>query len=377
MASDFGFVFHPWHSAAWRQALFERAAGEIGLSHVTVPLVTGEITQFRFADDEGPRLFTTEGGWHYAVDPARYGGGLRPRTARWVGKRQVLEQVLGAAARNGLAVGFQVELSGMRAIIEQQPELGRQTAWNEPLPAHPPCLNQPAVRHLLRSTIDELRSYSPALFALAWADNAGAVFPEQELSGVKSALVELLRLCFCAGCREIAAERGVDAVQAARSVKVHMARIINQRLSSGGASSADDDVLRAHHMACADATARWLHELGASLPDGSAHLIDGRSSPLVDVPAAHPWRVLFDLSQPIDDRTVTEAALALTATLPPEQRAVRIPSFGRCESASELVRVVHDLSQGGMRLVEFSGLDIDPPEIATWLKQAVRYARRG
>ena len=311
MTCEFGFVLHPWHGAERCRALGERAALEIGLGRVTVPVVTGECTRFSYAPGDAPRLFFTEGGWHYPPDAARYAGGaLRPKTARWLAKRHPLDRIREAVERHGLRCNFEIDLRGLRGVIEQQPELGRQTAWNEPLPGHPACLNQPAVRQLLRSTIDELLSYAPA--ALMLAGLPGAETPHAAPAAARAArwgvnveTDELLGVCFCAACREVAAGAGVDAEQAARSVQVHIERLAVGDRASAAAAMREDGVLETYRAAIRGETGGWLARLAGVISPADAYFVTS----VVDGPVHlfESWRPLLEVRL-TDDEGQPDAA---------------------------------------------------------------------
>jgi hypothetical protein len=46
-------------------------------------------------------------------------------------------------------------------------------------------------------------------------------------------------------------------------------------------------------------------------------------------------------------------------------------------ASTHLVRVVGEWARQGVRHFDFEGLDTSPAEAVTWVKQAVRFARRG
>jgi hypothetical protein len=375
MACEYGFVLHPWHGAERAAALLERAALEIGLSRVTVPVVTGGCAQFSYAPADGPRLFFTEGGWHYPPDAARYAGGaLRPKTARWLAKRHPLDRIREAAERHGLRCNFQIDLRGLRGVIEQQPESGCRTAWNEPLPGHAACLNQPAVRQLLRSTIDELLSYGPAALMLAGlpAEPGERARPRW---GVNVETDELLGVCFCAACREVAAGAGVDADQAARSVQVHIERLAVGDRASTAAAMREDGVLETYRAAVRGETGAWLARLAGVISPADAYFVTG----VVDGPVhlSEPWRPLLEVRL-TDDEGQPDPASHVVGAAGLNAGAARLPAYRPAfHSSAELVRLTGELAQAGARLIEFSGFDAAPPDAGDWLRQAVRFARRG
>ena len=82
MSMDVGIVYQLWNDRVGSDDLFDRAVGEIGLDHVTIPAVTGPFEQIRFAGQADWRFFQSEGGWHYHADAKHYGNTrLRPKVA--------------------------------------------------------------------------------------------------------------------------------------------------------------------------------------------------------------------------------------------------------------------------------------------------------
>lgn len=375
MPCEYGFLLHPWLGAERCRALCERAALTIGLGRVTVPVVTGACTQFSYAPGGAPRLFSTEGGWHYPPDTERHAANtLRPKPARWLGKRHPLDRIRDTLEQHGLRCNFQIDLRGLRGVIEQQPEFACRTAWGEPLPGHPACLNEPAVRQLLRSTIDDLANYAPAALML---DGLPAESAERERPrwGVNPETDELLSVCFCAACREVAAGAGVDADQAARSVQVHIERLAGGDRASAAAAMREDGVLAAYRTAIRGEMTAWLARLAGTMSTMEAYFVTRVVDGLVYL--SEPWRPLLEV-RPTDDEDRLDSASHVAGAALLNAGAARLPAYRPAlQSSAELVRLTGDLAQAGARLIEFSGFDAAPPEAGDWLRQAVRFARRG
>jgi hypothetical protein len=183
----------------------------------------------------------------------------------------------------------------------------------------------------------------------------------------------LLDVCFCSACRAIAEQAGVDPQQVARSVRVHV-----DRLSACPPMSADcveDDTIQAYRSSRATDCAGWLTRLGEAISARRLYLVHEVGVPLpysADLPMQRLARLPTD-SVPPDEHI---ADLRQPVELRPAGWIVPVgrPTF---DSAAPLVRLISEAVAAGVRYFDFEGLPTAPSEAVTWLKQAVRFARRG
>lgn len=375
MPPSFGMVLGPWNHAADGGERLERAAGEAGLDHVTVVAVSGPLAQWRLDERSETPLFVTEGGWHFPPTAKHYAAiGVRPVRARWLGTGDPLEGLCRQAERLGLRVAIRVD--GLpTGVLPESAQLGRRNAWGQELATAGACPCNPAVRELVRATLDDLRRYGPADVELI---DDGPDHPLPALVGEALAWHPVARaaggVCFCPACRQIAERAGVDPLSAARSARVLLAKLARDPSSS--AALRDDPVLGAYLAARAADQDAWLHRLADADPQ-RRHLLlrpaeaaEGRPTSLEVVsrwttPAAStPQRTA---GPPID--TDLSGGHIVGWSVPAWR-----PVFG---AAAELVRWVAGAAQRGAAWFDFEGLDAAPADAITWLRQAVRYARRG
>ncbi len=392
MVLDFGLVCSLRDRPLRPTELLERAHGEFGLDHVTASAVAGSGQAVYLGERDGPREFCCESGWQYPPDPACYERcELRPRAARWVGRRNGLAELAGSAAALGIRLFIRLDLRAALLGLGSAAHLAMRNAWGEPVPGGGPCVSQPAVRELLRATLLELAGCKPGGLQIAgwWPDRPALAGGERPMLWNPPARL-LLDVCFCDACRQIAAADGVDPDQAARSAQVHFRSVLAADDPRAWLRKLQrDQVLTAYLRSRRDDSRRWLASL---VPAGSTYRLM-----LVDeVPTAVAARpTISDMGErgPEWDSTGWWA--------PPEAPAgwvlVGRPSFaggggpfaagvGEALSlpawrpvfrdSSELVRFIQDALEGGVRFFDFERLDLDPPEALTWVRQAVRYARR-
>ena len=178
MTAGFGMVLGPWSHAADGGERLERAAGEVGLDHVTVVAVSGPLAQWQLDERCESPLFETEGGWHFPPLAKHYAAvGIRPVRARWLGSRDALEALGKHAGRLGLRIVARVDVPAVGALAESA-ALGRRSAWGQEVPSAGLCPCNPSVRELIRATLDDLGRYDPVVVELA---DSG---PDRRLSGL-------------------------------------------------------------------------------------------------------------------------------------------------------------------------------------------------
>jgi len=366
MAAQFGIVLPLWSYAADRGALLERAAGEIGLEHVTVPVVTGPQTHFRVGTAPEQPHFETAGGWHFPHAAKAYAAvGIRPVRASWFAGADVLGRLREHAQRQNLKLVMRLDLRGAAVLLEQASHLLQRNAWGQEVTAAGGCASQPDLRELVRATLDDLHRYEPAAWELAdWVPDLPMDRALPRPLRWQPAARRLVDTCFCSACRQVAARAGVAPDQAARSVRVQVERAL-----AGTPALTEDDPLVADYLAvrvadCGD----WLARLA-------------QTDPLLQVvfPADEPFpyrdRVgVRPLLRVVRRTQRAEEGLAPVQADDGLSLAVWQPLF---DEPADLVRTVAEGVRHGVRWFDFEQADEAPRDALTALKQAVRFARRG
>jgi len=391
MSSDFGLVHHLWDSRAEPGTMLDRVLGEAPLDHLTVPVVTGPIEQFRLNPVQPPHTFVTEGGWHFPPDRGSYTGGpLKPRPARWVGKQDGLGKLGEYAGSRSVRLVFRVDLRAVTSLLEHEPHLRPRNAWGDENAAAGACVLNPDVRELLRGTLADLTRYQPAGFQLVdWMpDLAIDRRPTREFSW-NPLLRQLVDICFCPACRQTATVAGVDPDQAARSLRVHAERMITDPEGYDGVGKVTEDrVLRAYLDARRRDSLTWLERLAESHGERQWYLLADHR------PGNDPWAKAITASARLSAGTLVPVFRSLKSPLGEIQfeKEFLDPATGRplksfgvvlplwypfVRQAGELVRVVSAAAQAGIAPIDFDGLEAAPGEAVDRLRQAVRFARRG
>ncbi len=370
MPAEFGIVYPLWDFAADEGRFLERLVGEVPIDQVTVPVITGAWTAFRPVVGGDLPLFHTDGGWHYRPASRPYAGGaIRPRKARWFSAGDQLAQLGTRLASLGIRLVARIDLRAARSVIEDQPHVAQRTAWGQETPDAGACVCNPDVRAALRAVCEDLARYSPAGYELVnWAPDHDVNADTRDFAWDLD-LARLWGTCFCAACRQVAERAEIDVDRVARSVRVSVERRLESPL--GDASSADDPLLSMYRAARAADCAAWLRRLAEAEPERRRLLLRDVGSPALESSA--PWTHRVRLGRaPLAPRwseALAAAAACGGVSMPAWRPAVAGPD--------DLVRWVHESVQAGVSLIDFEGVTEAPAACLTWLRQAVRFARRG
>lgn len=374
MPASFGIVHPLWDYAADEGALLERVAGAVGLEHVTVPVVTGPRTRFRLSPTVESPLFQTEGGWHYRLSTKSYATvGLKPKKARWFAGGDLLAQLRTRCSDLHLKLGLRLDLRMVHALVDEDRHLCQRNAWGQEVPFAGGCVSNPALRELLHATLGDLQRYEPASIQIVdWLPDCASDRATARPLDWHATVRTLLDVCFCASCRQIAQRDSVDADQAARSARVWVERLLGD---AAAAQPFDEDpILRAYVDVRRADVALWLQRLAADGADRSRWLVRKFGEPVLG--NCPPWvrllRLPTEARGPLDApgwQPLRTALGEISGLATPVWR----PTF---VSAADLVRFVSQAADAGVSMFDFEGLGEAPEEAITWLKQAVRKARR-
>lgn len=387
MSGDFGLLFHLWDFADKPGTTLDRVLGEVAPDHLTVPIVTGPLERLRLDPARTPHTFVTQGGWHFPPDLGSYqSGSIRPRAARWFGKQDLLGRLRDHVDHRDVKLIFRIDLRALVNLSEHEPRLRQRNAWGDDNPAAGICPLNADVRELLRGTLADLLRYEPAGFQLVdWmVDLAASRDPRRQFSW-NPLLRRLLDVCFCSACRQTA---DVDPDQVARSLRVHVERII----TTGGEYEATerlnaDENLRAYVAARRRDALAWIKRLAASHDQRSWSMLMDRW-----FRAAH-WTVPQTAFANLPRDTFRPVFRCLSSLLrdvdvqrdfvrPASERqlgpfGLLLPTWYPCvRQADELVRTVSAATQARIAPLDFAGLEEAPGEAIDRLRQAVRFARR-
>jgi len=395
MPVDFGLVLPPWNFSRAEGNLLDRVVGEVGIDHLTVPAITGPLAQYRLSGEIEPPYFYTEGGWHFSPQPKLYAPtGVRPHVAHWAGARDTLGPMREYASKHALKFVLRLDFQGFQGPLASLPETRMRTAWGNELGGYGACTSSPAFREVVQAVLADLQACEPDGCEL---DCICTGEEELQLGTAPPLLWEgplrhRVQTCFCPACRQTALRAGVD-VSAAIGVVQSFGRAyaaaglgitgeMNEKLAGLGqywkARRADLD--------------SWIERL--------AGVIAPRTLYVIDEPIGKGQVKRLARDTRYDDRDKLKAVAALESAFGGSSDDVAqvtecfelgrktcsdlVPTTGLVwnllvpanRTADSLVRSLAEAVGSGLQFVEFERVEEMPEQAITWLKQAVRYARR-
>jgi len=369
MPVSFGLVYPLWNHTREPGGLLDRVVGEVGIDHLTIPVLTGPREQFRpwwFPD--GP-YFHTEGGWHFQPQGKLYArSGLKPHVARWVGTRRVLEEVCAEAARRGLKVHFSIDLAAFAPRVLGEELIAQRNAWGEVYAGAQACMLNPSARALLGAVVEDLARHEAPALHLIGVGIAGAI-PRARRAALAGLADDLVRnVCYCPACAQYAKRENIDFERAAAET-IRIGRELGGVLEDVNALRVElerSPTLDGYLAGRSLENLGWMLGFVTSLAPRSVSIQDAARTGLDDI--------LRALSARRRDAIIEQRA-ALDAATPAR---VTVESYAIGEAgAAALVTAVTEYAKQGARYIDFGEVEQLRPEVVTWLKQAVRYARRG
>lgn len=409
--ADFGLLYPLWFHTSEPAALDEWL-GSVGVQFVTVPLVTGPLREFRAPRATGPSPeFASEGGWHFPPDHSLFASaGVRPHAARWTAKRDHLRAVAETLRERGVRLVARLDLSAVPHLCEHAGHVQQCSAWGDDGVPRPACPLNPTLQVLAQECLADLGRYGPA--EVEWDHVETNPAARGQTAGVEG----LLDICFCSACRALADQAGLDAHAIARSVRVHAERAFGEARSEALRAADSDEMLNRYRTLRRASIDQWLVRMAEKHPalrfwrirrPAAERLVaarseisrDAESASLFGAPIAAarnaPESAGRNATSPSGLATSARGAaiasrvgtiLDLSSDLPASETLVEadavpealltrawLPAFG---SAAALVRATGDAVRLGARRITFTDLHASPPDVASWVKQAVRWSRR-
>jgi len=376
MNVDVGAVYGLWNQDLDGVALLDRVVGEVGVNHVTIPAVSGPISNILTTTADGPRLFHAEAGWQYGpLGDACASHALKPRQAGWLRRRSVLPPVAETLARRGVGLVLRIDVAGFAPLRDSPTPPVVRSALGDAEPDADVCISNPYVRELAEATIEDLAAYGPAAIELVdWAPALPTGRFRPRTLGWDARLRELLDVCFCPACRQLAQHADVDADAAARAARDVLKRALGPTPDTAAASAGArwPQAVETYLRAVRRQTDDWLRRLAERRPKISCYALRNVSTSGERSAPPPGWREML--------RRAPESAAA--APRPPEPQVS--PAAGAASlwvqspwiaSSSDLVTLTRAMFEQGVRFLDFEGLEETPAGV-DWLRQAVRYARR-
>lgn len=384
---------HPWDfEIEGVDEVLGRIAGELGLDAVSVAVVHRDARQLRpRGNPPGVSSFCTSAGAAFQPDATRYGNSrLRPAPAGWLKSRGLLRRISEAARRHRLALRWRVSCCESDMLVARHPFAACVNFLGDAsdrrlCPAHP------EVRQYLSGLVDDLSTNHPAeaieLEEIGFGPLREGGLYDASLPCESDLDRMLLSWCFCAACRQRAAEKGVNVDELTARMREHFDP--NPRLLNPSSVVATFDALcvRWPVFAAFQAVRR---ETVAFLLRGVRQSADRRllvklpddmTLAAVEPPALTEWCDGFILGASLGAERNAEGPRSVPDParfdIPPERRELTFACHPpRCVEGPSLVSAVHAASRAGGAAIRFADYGTSPEPCLEWVRQAVRFARR-
>ncbi len=336
----------------------ERLLGEVGPDAVVLPLITEPRTTFRREPPNGqPHTFVDTGGWTYPSAPRSVGGVFSPRTAAWVGRRNLLTPTLSLLRERQTHIIF--EFAPRRApTVAANAATCFQDVFGDVRPAA--SAFDAAYRALLIELASEWRGFEPS--GVIFRDWRPTLAPPKSLQRtLPPDACDVLSIDFSPAARQIAALHNVDVEAAARTALACVTAALQP--DGDAAAHVDTQLLKSYTDVLVRDWGVWLDEHAGRLP-GSLHILaDGEDeSPNATATTPSRWLALTPFAD-VNASAAGATVLSLTTIL--------------TDGPDELVRRTRLLVERGATAVIFTDFALAPSAFLDPLRQAVRYARRG
>jgi len=374
-----------------------RISGDLGADTVTVGAILPETHSIRRRATSGPRVIRMPSGAHFQPDGRFYAGTrIRPVTTPWLRQRNPLERIARRVADHRLNLRIRLACCDVPALVEKYPMAGTIDVFGEPH-GNRLCPSNPDVRAYLIAVVEDLcENYKPVaieLDCLGILDRGPAAksFPwAADATPLESLLLEL---CFCPACRERGESAGLDVNSTASDVLTELETQFRREADPSAKTfiqTLRDLPIGAYHQCQSDA---WKPLFGQMREHLHGRLI------LRDSDLRRPFNLRNNDSSASGFLITSPGAFADAISIldngpipPPEElnrSTLRPKELRRVEvrfrtmdghtryDGQSLVRLVKEASDRGHPLVEFTDYGSTSEPALEWIRQAIRFAKRG
>lgn len=378
------FHSHPWDlEDDGLDAALGRLAGEIGVDAVSVTGTDPGIRELRGRPIGGRWTFQCGAAAHFQPESKYYTTGrIRPIVAAWMKSRNPLERIARVAERERLKLRVALDCCAGRELVERYSHAACVDLFGATSDARL-CPSNPDFRAYVAALMEDVSTNYPVeTIELAGLDfGAASIRDDRVESGIEPSQADhaFLAWCFCASCRQRAADAGItpDVVVAAILSRLDAASKLESRdVRSFRQLLSENDVLAAYQRMRVDsvvslarsvrskATCRVIHRLEGDL---NARAVDPAS--LISTCDAVIVRRDGEgdpSSPPFGNLAIAAERLEIGLTCRPPHSA----------DGPSLVASTLAASRAGYAAIGFENYGLTPEPCLEWVRQAIRFARR-
>lgn len=385
------FLCYPWDlEDEGLDVALGRLAGEIGVNAVSVVVVSPRVSELRPRMTDAARILTMDAGAHFQPSARVYDDcRIRPHTVASLKSRNQFDKIAKAAASHSLGVRAVVVACRNENLISRYPMAACVNLVGYSSPSRL-CPANPEVRAYLAALTADL-SENYAIDAIEFSDaHFGEPFTTSMNidQGVTLDAISdvLLSWCFCAACRQRAADAGIDmeSVRAEAFQYIEAAFQLEKNRSLGSfqefldqaSACAAYDRMRCEAVTSLMKTIRQrsdcpLHFHAPNNVYSSGAVIESLRefcNGLVIPPSENAGETTTPQSR-YDERTAQWSDRA-SITIGMHCHPPHTPD------GPTLVSAVRFICQQGYESIIFSNYGMAPEPCLDWVRQAIRYARR-
>jgi hypothetical protein len=200
----------------------DRIQSNLGASGISVATCYHSVVQLRPHEEVRPRVFRSGGGVWFQPEPSHYADTrLKPVAAGWLRSRNPLKQVGEKCRERGLTLNSWTVCCHSSMTVARFPEMACKNVFGD-AEATWLCPANADVQAYLRGVAADLSHNYPIdtieLESPHWAGSMHVHEHEKTGPPLRGSVRELLSLCFCESCRQEAGKAGVDVEHVARGV---------------------------------------------------------------------------------------------------------------------------------------------------------------
>ncbi|MCP4593290.1 MAG: hypothetical protein GY842_21345 [bacterium] len=366
------------------ESALEFLQSDLGVGGVCAAATCGPGRHLRFGPEASPRVFETRGGVCFLPESKFYQDTrCKPSPAEWLRGRDLLARLSAHCTKRGLGLRAVIDCTNIGRIVTADARFARKNVFGD-VPGRQVCLINPDVAEFVCALVHDLhQTYALESIELSGLD---AMDEPAERTGdsIGTGATQLLALCFCESCKQLATEAGVDVAGAARSTSVRLETLFRdgQRIEVPVAKLAADDpplsAFTAWYVERIASLVERIHE--RSSREVCLHVGlrgDGAEAGTASGYARGAGAVIGDLSRwdaDLADRALATLREAVGAARRLElQFPVWTPDTGTAQAG---VRALAYVAEQGIASVNLNHLGRLPRGCAEAVRQAIRFAGR-
>ena len=394
---QFFFRCYPWDlEEEGIEAALDRMA-ELGVDAASIVTVHHRVSELRPRATFGRRVTEMEAGAHFIPTRKCYvNTRIRPTSAGWMKSRNPLEKIVRQAERRGVKLRASLSCCRSDAMVAKYPDAACVNVFGAPS-AERLCPAIPDVREYAGALVEDLSTNYPfETLEVSHADfGNGEDFQRYLTRGVTPGAADraLWSWCFCAACRQRAADAGLDVEATAEKVREHLERMLrlepptHATFESWPVAEASLAAYQRMRVEAVTSLAKSIRSrtkarlvLDLNLPSWTCgvnmeHLREQADGFMLAFPGGEALSAESRYAEETNLRMSFDDSVRAAGGAGRVDVSVLCCPPGARDGPS-LVATVHRARQAGHASIGFFNYGLAPEPCLDWVRQAVRFAKR-